>query len=384
MPIAYFDCFSGVSGDMVLGALLDAGMPLSHLRAKLKSLPIGAYEINLAKSHHQIRGANIHVKVSASPKQDTYKEIDTMIAKSKLPKQVKEMARAIFLKIARAEARVHRVPVAKVHFHEVGAVDSVVDVVGSAIGFEYFGFDAIHSSPLPMSRGIVECEHGSFPAPAPATIEIIKGIPLEPVPPRGEIITPTGAAILATVVEHFGECPLQKIEKTAYGIGKRIIPGIPNALRLIIGQGFPVVAIECDIDDMNPQIFEHVMEKLFSAGAADVTFSPVQMKKTRPAVRISAIAPWQKKDSVMDVILRETTTFGVRYWPAERKVLTRKLVQKKVKGRKITYKIGIDESGNIVKAMPEYRDMLNLSEKTHRPLIDIYREALIISKEICK
>lgn len=376
MTIAYFDCFSGVAGDMVLGAFLDAGMPLAHLKKQLKLLPIGSYELKAVKKRQSICGTNLNVVVKKTSGHGEYESISRMIAKSRLSKKVKIISLAIFEMIARAEARIHGVCLKKVHFHEVGAVDSIIDIVGAAIGFDYFDFDAVYSSPLPITRGRIKCEHGSFPVPAPATLEIIKGVPVEPAFIKKELVTPTGAAILVTVVENFGECPLQKIEKVGYGFGDDVIKGSINALRLMIGEGFPSVVIQSDIDDMNPQFFEYAIEKIFSAGAVDVDLAAIQMKKNRPGVRLTALAPWDKKDAVINSILKETTTFGVRYWPVERKMLTRELVVKKTKIGNVQFKIGFDASGNIVKAMPEYEDIKKIAKKKGRSIIEIYRTAL--------
>jgi pyridinium-3,5-bisthiocarboxylic acid mononucleotide nickel chelatase len=258
----------------------------------------------------------------------------------------------------------------------VGATDSLVDVVGAAIGFDYFGFDEIHASPLPMSRGEVRCAHGVLPVPAPATVELLKGVPLERTRVTGELVTPTGAAILTSVVSHFGECPLQAIARVGIGFGDRAIPGRPNMLRLLVGEGFPIVVVEADIDDMNPEFAGYAMERLFAAGAQDVTFLPIQMKKDRPALRLSCIVPWEAKDRAIDAMLRETTTFGVRYWPAERRVLTRELSTERVRRERLTFKVGFDPDGKAVKAMPEFEGLRKLARRTHRPLPELYAEAL--------
>ncbi len=236
MTTAYFDCFSGVSGDMVLGSLVDAGLPLAKLKSELQKVPVGRFEICRVRKPGGIRGTNIRVEVSREPEADDYRSLDSAIKKSRLSKPVRETARAIFACLARAEASVHGVPLDRVHFHEVGAADSVVDVVGAAIGFDFFDLGEIHSSPLPMSRGVIKCAHGTLPVPAPATLEILKGIPLERSAVKEEIVTPTGAAILASTASHFGDCPLQRVDRVGYGFGDRVIPGMPNALRLMIGE----------------------------------------------------------------------------------------------------------------------------------------------------
>lgn len=374
MTIAYFDCFSGAAGDMILGALIDCGLPLSYLKRELKHLPLDGYEIRLIKDKKPIKGTNFRVDVKRELNHCDYDFIDSLIANSTLTKTVKELSRSIFESLARAEAKVHGVNLDQVHFHEVGAVDSVVDVVGAAIGFDYFKFKNIHASPLPMTSGTVECAHGTLPVPAPATLELLKGIPLEKSPIKGEIVTPTGAAILTTVTSHFGECPIQKVEKIGYGFGDKEFPGHINALRLVIGEGFPTVVIECDIDDMNPQIYDYVMVKLFDVGAVDVNLMPIQMKKNRPAICVRAVAPWEKKDAVIDVLLKETTTFGVRYFPVERKVLTRELKTKRTKLGDVHFKVGMDSNGNILKRIPEYEDVARLARRARKPVMSVYEK----------
>lgn len=376
MTHAYFDCFSGVAGDMVLGALLDLGLPLAHLKQQLGRLSLTGYRINLIKEKRPVRGTNVRIDVKEDVHPSDYKSIDLMIARSKLSKPIKDLSRAIFERLAKAEAKIHGIPITQVHFHEVGATDSIIDIVGAAIGFDYFKFKEVHSSPIPMTRGRIRCAHGVMPAPAPATLELLKGAPLERSNVKGEIVTPTGAAILATVVNHFGECPIQEIKKIGYGYGDRKFPGMINALRLIAGEGFPVVVIECDIDDMNPQIFDYVMNKIFDVGAVDVGLIPIQMKKNRPAIRVHVVASWEKKDAVMDVLLKETTTFGVRYFPVERRVLTRKIEIKKTKFGSVRFKTGVDSNGKILKEIPEYEDVVRLARRKKRPLLSIYTDLL--------
>lgn len=379
--IAYFDCFSGASGDMVLGALIDAGMPLAHLRRKLKLVEMGKFGLELTKDG-DFGGANLNVIAKEEPASADYASLDGAIAKSGLDRAERETARAILRRLAAAEAAVHGKPIERVHFHEVGATDSLVDIVGAAVGVHHLGFDEIHCSPLPMSRGKVKCRHGTLPVPAPATLELLKGVPLERTDVQGEMVTPTGAAILTEICSHFGSCPLQAVDRVGTGFGDRRIKGRPNMLRLLVGEGFSAVAIETDIDDMNPELFDPVVTKLFKAGAVDVTLGHVQMKKNRPGIRLGCIAPWELRDRIMDVILEETTTFGVRYWPAERKVLLRELKREKIWRGKVNFKIGRDASGNVVKAMPEFEDVVKLAGKSKRPVGDIYAEALAVSRKL--
>jgi uncharacterized protein (TIGR00299 family) protein len=379
--IAYFDCFSGASGDMILGALIDAGLPLAHLKRKLALVGMGEFRLELKKDG-DFGGANLSVITKEEPASTDYASLDRTIAGSKLHKAERETARAILRRLAAAEAAVHGKPIERVHFHEVGATDSLVDIVGAAVGVHHLGFGEVHCSPLPMSRGSVKCRHGTLPVPAPATLELLKGVPLEPTDVKGEMVTPTGAAILTEICGRFGSCPLQAIDRVGTGFGDRRIKGRPNMLRLLVGEGFAAVVIETDIDDMNPELFDPVVSKLFRAGAVDVTLEHVQMKKNRPGVRLGCIAPWDLRDRIMDVILEETTTFGVRYWPAERKVLLRELRAEKVNRGKVNFKIGKDGSGNVVKAMPEFEDVMKLARKSKRPVGDLYAEALAASRKL--
>lgn len=374
MTTAYFDCFSGIAGDMVLGALVDAGMPLSYLQKELKKISLAGYALKKETRKRPVVGTHINVIVKKEPSRCRYSDLRNLIVKSKLSKPVRDTADAIFNKLAKAEARVHGVPLEKVHFHEVGAVDSIVDVVGSAIGFDYFKFKDIYSSPLPVTRGKIKTMHGVLPVPAPVTMEIIKGVPLEKAPVKDEIVTPTGASIITTVAKHFGECPLQKVKSVGFGYGDKVFPGIPNALRLMIGDGYPVVVIEANIDDMNPQIFDHVMEQLFKAGAVDVLLQPVQMKKNRPGILLQCQAPWDKKKKAMDIILAETSSIGVRYYPVERKVMKRELKLMQTRFGKIRVKVAKNDDGRTVKFLPEYEDLKKISKKTHRPLLSIAQE----------
>lgn len=371
MTIAYFDCFSGIAGDMVLGAMLDAGLPLPYLKKELSKLKLGGYELVKRNKKGSVSGTNLHVITKKELHHSDHRTIRALINRSELSPQVKLVSLAVFERLAEAEGKVHGVPKERAHFHEVGAVDSIIDIVGSSIGFEHFGFDEIYSSPLPITRGRVRAAHGLLPVPAPATLHLIKGVPLEKAPVKDEIVTPTGAAIITTVARRFGECPLQKIEKVGYGFGDKTFPGIPNALRLMIGEGYPVVVIEANIDDMNPQVYDHVMERLFKAGAVDVALLPVQMKKNRPGVILHCQSPWDKKDKLIDIILKETTTLGVRYYPAERKVLTRELKIVRTKAGKMRMKIAKDEHGRIVKVIPEFEDVKRLARKMKRPVIEI-------------
>ncbi|MFH1874251.1 MAG: nickel pincer cofactor biosynthesis protein LarC [Pseudomonadota bacterium] len=369
MTIAYFDCAAGISGDMVLASLLDAGLPLAKLKKDLQALDIGRYQLVFQKNINQLK-----VKIPKQSAFRNYQDIKKLLKNSRLNKQVKEISQDIFHNLAWAEAKVHKIAVDKVHFHEVGAVDSIVDIVGSAIALAYFNFKQIYASALPLTSGTIECEHGVLPVPAPATMELLKKALLEKCSVKGEIVTPTGAAIITTIAHNFGDCPLQKVEKIGYGRGSQEFRGIPNALRLLIGQGYPVVVIEANIDDMNPQVFDYVMEQALNVGAVDVALVPIQMKKNRPAIMLQCQAPWHLKDKIIDVILKETTTIGVRYYPVERKILFRELKTQKTKFGNVRVKIAYDQNGQIIKRLPEYDDLKKIAKKTKHPISRLMQE----------
>lgn len=301
-----------------------------------------------------------------------YLDIVRLISSSKLNKNIRKTALAIFETIAKAEAHVHRIKIGRVHFHEVGAIDSIVDIVGAAIGFDYFKFDSIYASPLPITRGIIKGRHGRMPIPAPATLEILKGVPVAASPVKGELVTPTGAAILKTVAKDFGANQITKIKKTGYGHGDNHFKGLPNSLRLIIGEGEKLIVIETNIDDMNPQIYDYVIERLLKAGALDVTVRPVIMKKRRPGAELKVLAAETLKKKLIEIILRETTTFGVRYYPVEREILDREIKAVKTKYGVIRAKLGFF-NGQEIKAMPEYEDCKKIAAAKGIPLFHVIK-----------
>lgn len=384
----YFDCFAGIAGDMILGAMCDAGLPLAHLERALRRLDVRGYRLwRRVERRGALGGVHLVVDVAHAPHHHHdwhahhhYPEIHRLIGRSRLPKPVRQLAQAIFHRLALAEAKAHRVPVRRVHFHEVGAVDSIVDIVGAAIGFHYFDFAAVYSSPLPISRGFVRSAHGRLPVPPPATMELLTGVPLVTAPVRAELVTPTGAAILTVVAAGFGECPLRVVERVGYGLGDRHFRQVPNALRLMIGEGAPVVAIEANIDDSSPQLYEYLIEELLRAGALDVTVRPVLMKKRRPAVQVQALCEEAARAAVTRSLLRETTSFGVRYYPVERCMLAREMRPVRTKYGVVRVKIGSTGpragEGEVVQSAPEYEDCKHLARKCNVPLREIYRVAL--------
>jgi uncharacterized protein (TIGR00299 family) protein len=377
--IAYFDCFSGAAGDMILGAMLDGGLPFNHLKRELAKLHLKNYTLR-KKIEHRGAFGGVNLQVIFPPPlrggvrergHSHYKDIVRLISKSALNKNIRETALAIFETIAKAEAHVHRMKIDSVHFHEVGAIDSIVDIAGAAIGFDYFKFDSVYASLLPITRGFINGRHGRMPIPAPATLEILKDVPIVASPVKGELVTPTGAAILKTVVTEFGENPITKIKRTGYGHGDNHFKEIPNSLRLIIGEGQKLIALETNIDDMNPQIYDYVIERLLKAGALDVIVMPVMMKKRRPGAFLQVLCAETVKNQLIDIILRETTTFGVRYYPVARKILDREIKPAKTKYGLIRVKLGF-ANGSQIKAVPEYEDCKKIAAAKGIPLKEIY------------
>ena len=379
MTIAYFDCYSGVAGDMVLGAMIDLGMSLDYLKKELKKLKLSGYRLEIKKrSRHAIGGTNLHVAVLKEPNIRHYRDIVRLVRSSRLKTSVKKSALDIFEVLGRAEAKVHRRKLSYVHFHEVGGLDSIVDIVGAAIGLDYFGFEKIYVSPLPITRGYVTCAHGRLPIPAPATLEVLKGVPLEPAPVKREIVTPTGASILKAIAHGFGSSPIREIEKIGYGFGDLVIPKMPNALRLIAGKGMPLIALEANIDDMNPELYPYIIEKLLDDGAIDAGLIPMVMKKGRPGAILHVLCEEGDRKSLSRIILKETTTFGLRYFPIERAMVEREIKKVKTKYGVVGVKVARYE-GDVVTVAPEYSDCEKIAKRKKMPLKEVYRQAMIKS-----
>ncbi|MDO8462252.1 MAG: nickel pincer cofactor biosynthesis protein LarC [Deltaproteobacteria bacterium] len=384
MSIAYIDCFSGIAGDMFLGGLIDLGLPLRHLESELKKLSFKGYRLSARKGSRQgIGGVDFKVHCRNGHHHHTpYKKIAAAIRKSALSAAVKKTSLEIFEKIGRAEAKIHRTSLDKVEFHEVGALDSIIDIVGAAIGLDYFRFEKIYASPIPLGSGQLRAAHGILPIPAPATLEIIKGLPIANGSFEGELTTPTGAAILAVVVDDFKTAPFDRIEKVGYGLGDHDFKERPNALRILMGtrsMGAPrdaptLVMIETNIDDMNPQLYGPLMETIFKKGAWDVHLIPVQMKKNRPGVLIRVLCDEAKRKTLTEIIFKETTTLGVRFFPVEREELEREFRKIKTPFGEIPVKVS-RRNGKILNLVPEYEDSLRLAKKAGVSLKEIYRFA---------
>jgi len=376
---AYLDCFSGISGDMFVGALLDAGLPFEDLKAALQSLPFEGYELQVRREErHGIFGTRFEVRVDeVHSHHRTFRDIRHILRQGRLSDTVVEQSIRVFEAIAKAEARIHGVSSEEVHFHEVGAQDSIIDIVGAVYGLEQMGIQCLYASSLPLGSGFVVAAHGRIPVPAPATVELLKGIPVQDSGIQKEMVTPTGAALARVLVQGFGALPSMRIEHTGYGVGSRLLDERPNLLRLLIGKERggadtdTLVVLETNLDDVNPEWLGHLMEQLFEAGALDVVFCPVHMKKNRPGTQVQVLAPPPLRDALMDILFQETGTLGIRYQYALRTVLDRSVMEvespwgplqiKKVvqKGRKPVY-------------LPEYEACKVVALRNRRPLREIF------------
>jgi len=382
MTLAYFDCFSGISGDMTLGALVDAGVSIDVLRAELAKLNLPGYALKVEKVKRSgIAATKVHVVIDQVDQKSRHlADILNIIEASALSPTVKEKSSRIFTRLADAEAKVHGTTPDKIHFHEIGAVDSIVDNVGAVIGLELLGITHIMASAINVGSGTVKTAHGMLPIPAPATAELLAGIPFYQSPTQFELTTPTGAVIISTFGSSFGPMPPMKINRIAYGAGDKDFPGHPNVLRLMIGE--PVAAydedtsivIETNIDDMNPQVYDYLIEKLMQQGAHDVYLTPIIMKKGRPAILLSVLTDKAKTDVVLDTIFRETTSIGVRIQEVKRKKLGREI--KIVDTMYGNVRIKISKQGDeILSATPEYEDCRRIAEEKQIPLKQIIEEA---------
>lgn len=378
MKIAFVDCYSGISGDMFLASLLDAGLSVDVLQKGINKLNLPEkVELKLTETHKgALRAANLEVIVPHSHNHRHLSDILAILANSSLSETVKQKAGAIFTLLAEAEARVHGEPVEHIHFHEVGALDSIVDVTGAVIGLETLGIEKLFASAIPYGSGMVNSDHGLLPLPAPATLEVLKlaKAPLTPTSADVELVTPTGAAILGALASF--ERPDMVISGIGVGAGKRDLEW-PNILRLIIGETpeaetRDMVLLESNIDDMNPQFYGYIMEKLFTAGAKDVYFTPIQMKKNRPATMLGVIAFRKDTDALAEIILRETTTLGLRVQPIGRYEAQREFKQIETEFGKLTIKQKI-LNGKVIQSVPEYDDCVRLAKENNVSLARIYQ-----------
>jgi pyridinium-3,5-bisthiocarboxylic acid mononucleotide nickel chelatase len=383
--IAYFDCFSGISGDMTLGAFLDLGVPLKWLKAQFETLPLSGFELSAGTvTRNGICAKSVEVTVKDDAASRNYKKITAIIEKSPLSSKVKQTSLEIFEKIAHAESQIHRCPKEQVHFHEVGGIDALIDIVGAALCVDYLGIEKVMASSIPLGSGFVTCQHGILPVPAPATLEILKGVPVRGTKLPYELVTPTGAAIIVTLADSFEKIPDMLIEKIGYGAGKRDIETVPNLLRIVIGippalrektgdwlKEDRILMVETCIDDMNPEVFGFLMNRLFEEGALDVYWIPIFMKKNRPATMVNVLCPEELCERIMNCILSETTSTGVRYYPAKRRMLLREPIVVNTSFGEIAAKrlIELDGSARIV---PEYEICKKIAIEKKLPLRVVY------------
>ncbi|MBI5182842.1 MAG: nickel pincer cofactor biosynthesis protein LarC [Nitrospinae bacterium] len=381
MKIAYFDTFSGISGDMVLGGLIDIGVDIRDIRTRLKGLGIKGYSIEVSTLE---RGGIVGTKADVIVKDRerdhiSLNDIKRLIDESDLEPLVKRDSIHIFERIGEAEAKVHNIPKEEVHFHEIGAVDSIIDIVGSMIGIHILNIGKIISSPINTGKGYVICQHGLLPIPAPATAELLKGYPCYSSDTEYELTTPTGAAIITTLASEFGSLPLIEVEKVGYGAGSKELKDLPNLLRIIIGEdigshmGDTITVIETNIDDMNPEFYDYVSEKAFEMGALDYFITPIIMKKNRPAAKISILADSKDIRRLTDLLLRETSTLGIRSYQVKRVKLERESREIETRYGYVTVVIA-KEGEKILKISPEYKECQEIARRYNVPLYQVYEE----------
>lgn len=398
--VLYFDCFSGASGDMVLGALLDAGLPLDELRRALGSLLLAGVDIAAERvvragisatkfrvldggadhhrhdpDHHDHHDADTH----HPPRH--LSEILALVDRSALSPPAKDRAGRLFRRLAEVEAAIHQLPVERVHLHEVGAIDSIVDIVGAVHGLEWFGVDRVLASPLNVGGGTVKSAHGVLPVPAPATLRLLEGIPIYSNGVDAELVTPTGALLVGEYAQSFGPIPPMRVHTIGYGAGDRELGDRPNVLRVLVGEEAGeeamqrAVVIEFEVDDMNPQIFGPLMEQLYAAGAFEVFYAPVQMKKNRPGTLVTVVAAPSTREVLNAVIFRETTTIGVRFHEVDRECLDREIVPVQTPLGEIRFKLA-RRAGLLVNAAPEFDDCTRIAREAGLSVKEVQATAM--------
>jgi pyridinium-3,5-bisthiocarboxylic acid mononucleotide nickel chelatase len=384
MRTLYFDCFAGASGDMILGALIASGVELEAFKQQLSLLRLTGYAIDFETVDRSgISATYARVQIPHEHGHRHLSDILKIIYDSRLSDNIKDRAARIFTRLAEAEARVHNEPVEQIHFHEVGAIDAIIDVVGAAIGFELLGIERFVSSALHVGSGTVEMDHGRYPVPPPAVAELLKGVPFYSTDIVGELVTPTGAAIITTLCADYGPIPPLKLERTGYGAGTREYKKFPNALRVLVGEEQPSVTttsagsmpstderlwmIETNMDDISPQILGHVMERAFDLGALDCYFTSVQMKKNRPGVLLSILCREEQRATLSELLFSETTTLGIRTYQVARRSLKRTIVSVETQYGPIDVKVA-QLNGHIIKEMPEYEQCRQAAREANVPL----------------
>lgn len=377
---AFFDCFSGISGDMTLGALIDLGLEVADLEevANLLGLEEVRFEVQRVTKEH-LSGVLVQITGPGRQPHRTYRHIRDLIAAAGLSPRVKTLSLKMFGLLGEVEARIHGQPLEEVHFHELGALDTLADVVGVAYGVEKLGITQVFCSPLPLGWGMIAAAHGRLPNPAPAALELLQGLSIYGTDIPGELVTPTGAAILKALEAKSEPCPRLRLEKVGYGAGSRDLPGHPNLLRVYLGEPIEaapalkerVLVCETHIDDMNPELYEPLMAALFAAGALDVALAPIQMKKNRPGVRLTVIAPLAARESLLERLFLDSTTLGVRVQEMERIAVHRR--QEMINTPYGPLRVKVMEYGGHRRVLPEYEACREMAEKQGLPLIEVYR-----------
>ncbi|HIJ96968.1 MAG TPA: nickel pincer cofactor biosynthesis protein LarC [Desulfuromonadales bacterium] len=383
MTILYFDCFAGISGDMTVAALLDLGVPLDYLRSELLKLPLpdGSYELSSTRTErHHLPALRFDVAVHDHHTHRHFAGIVAMIAESGLSDPVKERSRCIFLRLAEAEAKVHQVDIAEVHFHEVGAVDSIVDIVATAICLEYLGVNKVYAAPLPLGSGFVQTAHGRLPVPAPATVELLQGLAVHSNCGSGERVTPTGAAIVAALAIATGPRPAMTLTRFGSGAGGKDFEDCPNILRAFLGKPLyspeitdDIIVVESNIDDSTAELLGYVMERLLDEGALDVFFTPIQMKKNRPATQLSFLCRQEHLDDLTRLLLVETSAIGLRYFPVGRIKMERRIATIQTCFGPVRFKQIFDQ-GHLLRSAPEYDDCRTIARERSIPLMEVIQQ----------
>jgi pyridinium-3,5-bisthiocarboxylic acid mononucleotide nickel chelatase len=403
LRVLYFDCFAGAAGDMLLGALLDAGMPFEELKRALGSLAVEGWDVSVDRvtktgitatkfsvHEHAHQGSGIgdqgsghHHHHHHDHGHHSLDEIFAAINRSSLSDTAKARAIGMFRRLGEAESAIHGIPIDKIHLHEVGALDSIIDIVGAVFAIEWFKADRIVVSPINVGSGMVRTEHGVFPVPAPATVSLVKHAPVYSSGIQFELLTPTGALILTEFASEYGPIPPMTIEKVGYGAGDRELKETPNVVRVLVGEAedlktqdsrprtdMRVAVLECEIDDMNPQIFGVLMEKLYAAGALEVFYSAVQMKKNRPGTLMTIVAKPEEREAMTEIVFRESTTIGIRHQELSRECLDREMVTVTTTLGPVRFKVA-RRGGRVLNAQPEFEDLAKLSNERGIPIKDI-------------
>lgn len=381
MKILYFNAFNGISGDMILGSFLDCCISFHHLKGEIEKLGLEGIELEKrAVEKAGIRATKVSIRFKRSTPRRTLSDIEQIINESRLNEVIKEDSIEIFRRLAKAESFVHGISMDKVHFHELGAVDTIADIVGAVSCFNRIEPDAVMCSPINVGAGTIKTEHGVLPVPAPATVELLKGVPVYSSEIKAELCTPTGAAIITFYANEFNQLPELTVDKVGYGAGDRDFEGVPNVLRLMLGVSEndylhdEIMEVQTNIDDMNPEVWSHIFDKFFEMGALDVNLMDAHMKKNRPGTVLSVLVRRENLQTIIDYILKATSSFGVRYHRTERVKLKREIRTIKTKLGKIEIKVGYLPGGEI-KFAPEYNSCRKIAEEKNIPIIEVYQEA---------